>query len=89
MKQLPPQEIINCLIPELAETTKENVSALLKWMKKFKTEMDASPDCDVNQLVEKYQANPISLPDAYLEEIDSFKKYVPYPSDEEGEELEV
>ena len=58
-------------------------------MKEFKIEMDANPNCNIKQLVEKYQANPISLPDAYLEEIDSFKKYVPYPSDEEGEELEV
>ncbi|PAV19825.1 hypothetical protein PNOK_0475900 [Pyrrhoderma noxium] len=89
MNQLPPQEIVNCLIPKLAQETEENALALLDWIKEFKIEMDANPNCNIQQLVEKYQANPISLPDAYLEEIDSFKKYVPYPSDEEGEELEV
>ena len=89
MSQLPPQEIVNCLIPKLAQETEENALALLDWMKEFKIEMDANPNCNIKQLVEKYQANPISLPDAYLEEIDSFKKYVPYPSDEESEELEV
>ena len=89
MNQLPPQEIVNCLIPKLAQETEENALTLLDWMKEFKIEMDANPNCNIKQLVEKYQANPISLPDAYLEEIDSFKKYVLYPSDEEGEEREV
>ena len=89
MNQLPPQEIVNCLIPKLAQETEENALALLDWMKEFKIEMDANPNCNIQQLVEKYQANPISLPHTYPGGINSFKRYFPYPSDEEGEELEV
>ena len=89
INQLPPQEIVNCLIPKLAPETEENALALLDWMKEFKIEMDANPNCNIKQLVEKYQANPISLPHNYPGGINSFKRYFPYPSDEEGEELEV
>ena len=85
MNQLPPQEIVNCLIPKLAQETEENALALLNWMKEFKIEMDANPNCNIKQLVEKYQANPISLPHTFPEGSVSFKKYVPYLSDEESE----
>ena len=77
MNQLPPQEIVNCLIPKLAQETEENALALLNWMKEFKIEMDTNPNRGIQQLVEKYQANPISLPHSYPGEIDSFKKYDP------------
>ena len=43
----------------------------------FKKEMDDTPDCNIEELIAKYQANPPHILDVCYETKIEFKKYIP------------
>ena len=56
------------------------MEVMKRWLKEFKKEMDDTPDCNVKELVLKYQANPPHIPDICSDKKVVFKKYIPKSS---------
>ena len=80
LELLPPREIMDCLIPSGLGCTAKNVELIKGWLKEFKKEMDDTPDCNIEELVLKYQSNPPHIPVICPEEKVEFKKYIPKSS---------
>ena len=80
LELLPPREIMDCLIPSGIGCTSNNIKVMKRWLKQFKKEMEDTPDCNVKELVLKYQANPPHIPDICSEKQVEFKKYIPKSS---------
>ena len=77
----PPRDIVDCLVPNSGiEGSLENVEAIKDWLMQFKKEMDDTPDCNIEELVLKYQSNPPHIPVICSEEKVKFKKYIPKSS---------
>ena len=74
----PPRDIVDCLVPNSGiEGSLENVEAIKDWLMQLKKEMDDTPDCNIEELVLKYQSNPPHIPVICSEEKVKFKKYIP------------
>ena len=80
LELLPPREIMDCLIPSGIGCTSNNIKVMKRWLKEFKKEMDDTPDCNIEELVLKYQSNPPHIPVICSEEKAKFKKYIPKSS---------
>ena len=78
LELLPPREIMDCLIPSGIGCTSNNMEVMKGWLKQFKKEMDDTPDCNIEELVLKYQSNPPHIPVIYSKV--EFKKYIPKSS---------
>ena len=80
LELLPPREIMDYLIPSGIGCTSNNMEVMKGWLKEFKKEMDDTPDCNIEELVLKYQANPPHIPVIFSEKQVVFKKYIPKSS---------
>ena len=80
LELLPSRGIMDCLIPSGIGCTAKNVELIKGWLKEFKKEMDDTPDCNIEELVLKYQSNPPHIPVICSEEKVAFKKYIPKSS---------
>ena len=57
LELLPSRGIMDCLIPSGLGCTAKNVELIKGWLKEFKKELDSNPNCNVDELIAKYQAN--------------------------------
>ena len=74
---IPNKDIVDCLVPSGIPCTMSNVEFVKSWLKKFKEEMDSTPDCNIEELVAKYQSNMVDIADVTPGYEIEFKKYNP------------
>ena len=82
LELLPSRGIMDCLIPSGLGCTAKNVELIKGWLKEFKKELDSNPNCNVDELIAKYQANLLQNTQVCFKGKVKFKEYSPKSSTE-------
>ena len=82
LELLPSRGIMDCLIPSGLGCTAKNVELIKGWLKEFKKELDSNPNCNVDELIAKYQANLLQNTQVCFKGKVKFKEYAPKSSTE-------
>ena len=84
LELLPSRGIMDCLIPSGLGCTAKNVELIKGWLKEFKKELDSNPNCNVDELIAKYQANLLQNTQVCFKGKVKFKEYSPKSSTEKS-----